>query len=567
VVPGVVAGLLFGTVRRCARAGLAVDSRAARAAAFAGVTSSGVLSVQVLGLVRAEIDGHVVEIGSTKQRLLLAVLAAAGGVVSRDRLIDALWGDAPPASADASLMGYVSRLRNVLGRTAIEGHPDGYRLRADDIDAAAFERLVDADAAMASLERALVLWRGDAFGDLGTHPFLLGEVRRLNELRTHTRLQLATALLDRGETARPTSMLEAIVSDEPLREDAWELLVRALIAGKREADAVRAAQRCRQALVEVGLDPSPRLVAAEHDALGRQAPPNDRSLSEEPFGRLNVGSIRYATNAGHHLAFQVVGGGLADVVMSSYGSISIDAIWDEPRYASFVAGVSQANRLILYDTRGIGLSDPIDVEVPPSIELLADDIIAVLDAARSTRGVLVGIGDSGPITLMAAHRHPTRVNGLVLINTFARLTTAPDYPIGVHADALTQALDSTTDPNSDRDTSLVLRNHAPSVADDPAFRAWWERSGRRGASPRTAKELGNVRYRADVRAVLATINVPTLILHRRENRLFPLAHGAYLATRIPNAQLIELEGADQPPFTYQADRVVDAINDFTTRHG
>jgi DNA-binding SARP family transcriptional activator/pimeloyl-ACP methyl ester carboxylesterase len=526
-----------------------------------------VLSVQVLGLVTAEVDGRVVEIGSTKQRLLLAVLAAARGVVSRDRLIDALWRDFPPASADASLMGYVSRLRNVLGRTAIEGHPDGYRLHVDDIDAAAFEHLVVADGAPASLERALALWRGDAFGDLGTHPFLLGEVRRLNELRTHTRLQLATGLLDRGETTRPTSMLEAIVTDEPLREDAWELLVRALIAGKREADAVRAAQRCRQALAEVGLDPSPRLVAAENDALGRQAPPNDRSITEEPFEQLNVGPIRYATNAGQHLAFQIVGGGLADVVMSSYGSISIDAIWDEPRYASFVTGVSHANRLILYDTRGIGLSDPIDIEAPPSIELMADDVIAVLDAARSTRGVLVGIGDSGPITLMAAHRHPTRVNGLILINTFARLTAAPDYAIGMRADALAQAIDTTTDPATDRDTSLVLRNHAPSVADDRAFRAWWERSGRRGASPGTAKALWSVRYGADVRAVLATINAPTLILHRRENGLFPFAYGAYLASHIPNAQLIELEGADQPPFTYQADRVIDAINDFTTRHG
>jgi pimeloyl-ACP methyl ester carboxylesterase len=166
---------------------------------------------------------------------------------------------------------------------------------------------------------------------------------------------------------------------------------------------------------------------------------------------------------------------------------------------------------------------------------------------------------------MAAHRHPARVDGLVLVNTFARLTSARDYPAGVHPDTLTTAIENTTDPASERDTSLVLRNHAPSVAGDPAFRQWWERSGRRGASPKTARALWKVRYNADVRAALPTLDAPTLILHRRDNRIVPFAHAVYLASHVPNAQLVELEGADQPPFTYQPERVLDAVTGFLAR--
>ncbi len=274
------------------------------------------------------------------------------------------------------------------------------------------------------------------------------------------------------------------------------------------------------------------------------------------------GPIRYASSQGRNLAYQVVGGGAADLVISSYGSVSIDSIWDEPRFAGFVTRLSRSSRVILYDTRGIGLSDPIDIGSPPSLDAQAEDIFAVLDAARSPGAVLMGVGDGGPVVIMATHRHPSRVSGLVLINTFARLTYAADYPAGIDPDRLADAISSSTDPASERDTSLVLRNHAPSVAGDPVFRGWWERAGRRGASPATANSLWRVRYGADVRPALPSISVPSLVLHRRNNRLIPFAHGAYLANHLANAQLVGLEGSDQPPFTETPDRIVDEVNQF-----
>ena len=318
------------------------------------------LTVRVLGVIEVDTSGQARPVSSPKQRLILALLVAARGPMSRDRLIDALWGDAAPSSAAATLMGYVSRLRSILGASGIEGKPEGYRLCADIVDAYQFESLIHETSECddsATFERALGLWRGDAFGEFSTHPYLIGEVRRLEEIRTHTRIRLASLYLDAGDVARPTSMLEAIVADQPLREDAWVLLVQALLAGGRPPDAMRAAQRCRRQLAEIGLEPSRELLAAETYALDARTNVGTRGAAADDH-RVHIGPVRYARRDGHHLAYQIVGGGSVDLVVSSYGSVSIDSIWDSEHFSAFVRRLAATCRVILYDTRGIGLSDP-----------------------------------------------------------------------------------------------------------------------------------------------------------------------------------------------------------------
>ncbi len=513
--------------------------------------------VRVLGPIEVERDGESHRIGSPKQRLLVALLAGQRTPISRTRLVDALWGDEPPASASATVMGYISRLRGVLGSEAILGEAEGYALKADRVDANDFEALLDGAQDRATLESALALWRGDAFGELSQHPFLVGEAQRLHELRTHARIRLAREYLEEGETARPVSMLEALVAEEPLREDAWVLLVRAFLAAGRSADAVRAAHRCRRQLTEIGLEPSASLVEAEADAL------QQRTTNPPPVAPVDIGPVRYAHNGGVHLAYQVVGGGPVDLICSSYGSISIDSIWDNEQFASFITRLGAACRVVLYDTRGVGLSDPIDLESPPSIRQQSNDLSAVIDAAGAGRPVVVGVGDGGPTTITYAHYNPHGLIGLVLVNTFARIIEAPDYP-GVPQGRFDANLEMSTDPNTSRDTSLVLRNHAPSVAADPVFRRWWERAGRRGASPATAAALWRVRYGADVRGLLDTLQVPTLVLHRRHSRIVPLRYGAFLAEHIPSVRFHELDGADQPAFTEGATAIAGLISTFTT---
>jgi DNA-binding SARP family transcriptional activator/pimeloyl-ACP methyl ester carboxylesterase len=518
--------------------------------------------VRVLGGIEVEVDGQTRLVSSPKQRLLIAVLVANRGPVSRNRLIDTLWGEEPPSSAEATLMGYVSRLRATLGTDAIVSHPEGYQLRVESVDARQFESLIDQRSVLGAsdLEGALALWHGDAFGEFSEHPFLAGEARRLHELRTHARIQLASTYLDEGDAARPISMLEALVADEPSREDAWVLLVRALLAAGRLADATRAAHRCRRALAEIGLEPSFALVEVESTALQQRS----EAALPGPSTTVEVGPVRYARNEQVHLAYQIVGGGPVDLILSSYGSVSIDSIWDCKRFSSFIDRLAASCRVVLYDTRGIGLSDPINVDSPPSLEQQADDLRSVVEESRATKAVVIGIGDGGPVTVTFAHRYPEILAGLVLINTFARLIKADDYPVGIAQERFDANLHMSTDPASDRDTSLVLRNHAPSVAGDASFRRWWERAGRRGASPATAAALWRVRYGADVRPRLAALSLPALVLHSRDNHVIPIAHGAFLAHGLPNARLVEIDGADQTPFTESAETVAHWVVDFAT---
>jgi pimeloyl-ACP methyl ester carboxylesterase/DNA-binding SARP family transcriptional activator len=511
-----------------------------------------VLAVRVLGDLVVERDGAAVRVGSPKQRLLVAVLTAAGGPVSRGRLIDALWADDAPPSATNTLMGYVSRLRGALGSEAVLGHAGGsYSLSADLVDSREFECLVERGG-VDSLQAALALWRGLAYEDFAGHPLLVAEVQRLHELRSQARVDLAAALFEGGDATRPVSMLESLVAESPSLENAWVLLIRALVAAGRYPDAVRAAHRCRRHLAEMGLEPSPELIEAEASALEQRV--------AVPVGgpEVEVGPIRYARNGPVHIAYQVVGGGPVDLVLSSYGSVSIDSVWDNDRYADFIRRLAASCRVVLYDTRGIGLSDPIDVERPPSVDEQADDLACVLAAAGAGRAVVVGVGDGGPVALTYGHRRSETLLGLVLVNTFARLLEAPDYR-GVPPDRFEANLTMSVDPASDRDTSLVLRNHAPSVAGDAEFRRWWERAGRRGASPATATALWRTRYGADTRALLPDIAVPALVLHRRDTRVIPRRHGLFLAERIPRARYVELDGADQPPFTGDAATMADQI--------
>jgi pimeloyl-ACP methyl ester carboxylesterase/DNA-binding SARP family transcriptional activator len=498
------------------------------------------LAVRVLGSVDVERDGVPQPIGSAQQRLVLALLAASPRPISRNRLVDALWEDAPPPSATNTLLGLISRLRAVLGAGGVVGRDGAYALAVDSVDARTFEELVERGD-RSSLETALTMWRGDAFGDLAGHPFLIDEAR----------------LLESGDATRPTSMLEAVLAEAPTREDAWVLLVEALTKVGRFADAVRAAHRCRRHLAEIGMEPSPALAAAETAALAQRAPVESSAASPN----LEPSPMQYVRSRGAHLAWQVIGAGPVDIVLSSFGSISIDSIWDSEPFTSFVRALSRSCRVVLYDTRGIGLSDPIDTNAPPSIDEQSDDLRMIVDASGSSRPVIVGVGEGAPTAITYASRHRDALGGLVIFNGFARLIEGPDYR-GVSQDRFDALLHLSTDPADSRDTSLMLRNHAPSVADDTAFQQWWRRAGRRGASPATANALWRVRYGADVRQLLRRVEVPTLVAHRHGTRVIPRVHGAYVAEHIADARFVELPGADHPPFTAGAAEVAELITGF-----
>ncbi len=255
------------------------------------------MHVGVLGPLEVHHDGAALPLGRRKQRALLAALVAArGSTVSLDRLVDLLWDDEPPARATASLQAYVSNLRRLIepGRlpradaTRLVSRPPGYALivSPEEVDATRFVTLLDAartelqegrsERAGNLLDEGLALWRGPAYGEFADEPFAIAEAGRLEELRLgaiEARLEVALAT---GHHHSVVADAEALVTEHPLREEAWGLLMLALYRSGRQADALRAFQRARRILRDqLGLDPNARLRQLERDVLA-QAPGLDR---------------------------------------------------------------------------------------------------------------------------------------------------------------------------------------------------------------------------------------------------------------------------------------------------
>jgi peptide/nickel transport system substrate-binding protein len=248
----------------------------------------------ILGPVEVRIDGRVVQLGGPKQRTLLAIfLLQANEVVSRDRLIDALWGERPPASVEQSLDTYVSRLRRALGRDRLLRRPGGYvlKIEAGELDLERFETLVrtartaiaagDAEEAARKLRDALALWRGPALADVLYEPFASGESERLEERRLAAVEELVEAELAIGAGAELVAELERLVGEHPLRERLLAQLMLALYRAGRHADALATLQTARHRLAEeLGLEPGLQLRELERRILRHDpslGPPRPRA--------------------------------------------------------------------------------------------------------------------------------------------------------------------------------------------------------------------------------------------------------------------------------------------------
>lgn len=190
-----------------------------------------------------------------------------------------------------------------------------------------------------------------------------------------------------------------------------------------------------------------------------------------------------------------------------------------------------------------------------------DDVRAVMDAAGSKRAALFGISEGGPMCITFAAAYPDRTSAVVLYGTFARLTGAPDYPIGSPPEALEQFTDRMADGWG---TGVSVRAFAPSLAGDEAFRRSWGRLERLSVSPAGIRTLLRIIQATDVRHVLRVVRVPTLVLHRDGDRVVPIALGRYIAEGIPGARFIALLGADHAPSVGDMDALIGEVEEFVT---
>jgi pimeloyl-ACP methyl ester carboxylesterase len=276
---------------------------------------------------------------------------------------------------------------------------------------------------------------------------------------------------------------------------------------------------------------------------------------------MTIPETRYAkTDDGVHIAYEVTGAGPIDVVMVPGFVSHVELGWDMPFYASMWRRVGSFARVIPFDKRGTGLSDrTADV---PTLEQRMDDVRTVMDAADVERAALWGISEGGPMSILFAATYPDRTAGLVLQGSFARIAQAPDQPFGYSPEA-SEAIIAAFEEQWG--TGGVLANYYfPSAADDPAMRERFARWERNGASPSAMVAVLEMINAIDVRSILSTINVPTLVVHSAGDLVVPVEHGRYLAEHIPGARYIELPGDDHLTIREGHHGVFDDIEEFLT---
>jgi class 3 adenylate cyclase len=271
---------------------------------------------------------------------------------------------------------------------------------------------------------------------------------------------------------------------------------------------------------------------------------------------------RYAkTDDGVHIAYQVVGDGQLDVVFMAMGATHVELAWELPSYARVFWRLASFSRLVRFDMRGSGLSDPFNLAERPSLEQQAAEMLAVLDAAGSERVALVANGPGGLLAIFFAATYPTRTSALVLDGCYARMARAPDYPLGVPKEQLEVAV---TRVGESARRSDALRVLAPQAMHDPEFAAQYWRYARSVTSPATGRALAEMLMFADVRPALAAVQTPTLVLYRQGDQFAGKPHAIYLADNLPRAKLIELPGEENLIFVGDSDADVDAIEEFLT---
>jgi class 3 adenylate cyclase len=273
---------------------------------------------------------------------------------------------------------------------------------------------------------------------------------------------------------------------------------------------------------------------------------------------------RYASVGDIDIAYQVVGDGPNDLLLMPGSSIPIDCVDLEPAMARFHRRLASFCRIVRYDQRGIGLSSRI-----PSLDVIgpqywAEDALAVLDAVGIEQATVFAPGFASLSALVLAAQHPDRVRNLVLVNGAARVLWAPDYPAGADAALADPFRTVAMEPDAVERGFDALSFIAPSVAADDAFRAWWDMSGNRAASPSMARAVSHAVTLGDVRHALPQITCPTLVMHRADSQFVAVEHGRYMHERIAGSRFVELPGADALYWVGDTAPMLDEIEEFIT---
>lgn len=269
----------------------------------------------------------------------------------------------------------------------------------------------------------------------------------------------------------------------------------------------------------------------------------------------------YAQLGDDRIAYQVLGDGPIDIVLTTGFWGAFDAEWEDPGIRLFYQQMATYARVIRFDRRGSGASDPIQTDALPPMESFADEIECVMDAVGSDQAAIVAAASAGPVGLLFATTRPERVKALVLYQTTVRNLADDDFPMGVPAEAWDAAA---ADWREGWGTGSMLDAVFPSRVGDERFKTWYAKLQRSISSPAVIGKYQAAERDLDARSLLSSVTVPTLVIHRTDSEISPLAYGQYMADRIEGATLLELPGADVAPYWDRPELTLDAVEEFVT---
>lgn len=505
--------------------------------------------LRTLGYPEIDAEDGPRKLGLRKGLALLVYLAEAGGPVGRDALATLLWPQSATETVRTRLRRLLHRVQAALGENVFE--TDGTTVRWStasglQVDADLFEAACD----RGDFEQACQLYKSDfldGFSPGDAPEFDEWAFFRREALRGRMVQALERVVRDKnaaGDYAAAAIHAGRLAGLDPFSEVYGRHLIRnLLLAGDRASAERHFTALSRRLRDELDVE-----VEAETRALMR--PGAAGAIEAAP-------PTRYAHGGGVHLAYQVHGSGAVDILLLPGFVSHVERSLEEPHCRAFVASLTAMGRLIMFDRRGIGLSDRIGFA--PSPEATARDIETVLDAAGSRRAVLFGASESGPACITFAAAARARVAGLILFGSLAKGSWAPDYPHALRA--------SQYDVWSERLVAewggpAGIETFAPSLAKDPQARAWWAGLLRAASSPGAVRSVLEALRDTDVRHLLAKTSAPTLVLHRRGDAAVRIDAGRHLASQIAQAKFVELEGNDHWFFAGEQSELLNAVREF-----
>jgi DNA-binding SARP family transcriptional activator/pimeloyl-ACP methyl ester carboxylesterase len=506
-------------------------------------------SLLTFGLPEIRADIGPIRLNLRKGLALLVYLAEAEGAVARDVLATLLWPESPAETARARLRRLLHRIELVLGQPVFETDRSSVRWSAAvelKVDSQLFERACD----RGDFEAACRLYRADfltGFSIPDCPEFEDWAFYRREALRGRLMHGLERLVQDKtatGEHFAATAHARRLVELDPLSEVYGRHLIRSLLlSGDRSSAERHHAALTRRLRDELGVAPEAATQALMDPTA---APPRDAGPT-----------TRYVEGAAVHLAYQTYGSGELDILIMPGFVSHVERAWEHPACRTFLMSLMALGRLILFDRRGVGLSDR--VGSAPGVEVTAEDIGTVLRAAHSRRVVLFGASECGPACIKFAVDQSRNVAGLILFGSLAKGCWAPDYPHALRAsqyDAWRRQLVAEWGGPAGIDT------FGPRLARDPQARAWWAGLLRAASSPGGIWAVLKALRDTDVRHLLPLVSVPTLVLHRRNDGAVRFAAGRDMASHIPGAQFVELDGHDHWFFAGDQQPVLDAIKRF-----